>query len=100
MNWNLNVSGPFVEGAKQIKAQDEIAPRFWKCACWRMEGSRAERSRDERVLLTVSSHVLVLFLERAVKSHFTFILHTFLIDFCLSRGSETCQVSINKLERI
>ena len=40
------------------------------------------------------------FLKRVVKSHFKFILLTFLIDFCLSRGSGICQVSMDKLERI
>lgn len=52
------------------------------------------------VFLCVCFFSSVLFLEKAVNSHFKFTLHTFLIDFCLSRASGICQVSINKLERI
>ena len=48
----------------------------------------------------VLSRVLVSVLDREAKSHFKFTLPTFLIDFCLSKGSGICQISINKLERI
>lgn len=51
---------------------------------------------EARLNLLVLSQVSVLFLENAVKSHFKFTLHRFLIDFCLEALGSAKSPSIKR----